>query len=184
MPEAVALRSCRRPFQDSAMREGSRSGSRIAAVGRSTFSTRICRSSPHAAGVRAGSQHSSPPLPRRSTPRWIAIKLKQGVAVADVYQTLQAYLGGLFLNQFNRFGRQWRVYLQAEGEDRQNVQDIRDYYVRNNHGTMVPLSALVARAASAVRNIPIVSISTAPHRSLEGPRPVTAQGRPWPRSRR
>src|SRR4030095_8047062 len=35
--------------------------------------------------------------------------LKQGVAVGDVYQTLQAYLGGLFLNQFNRFGRQWRV---------------------------------------------------------------------------
>jgi len=48
------------------------------------------------------------------------------------------------LNQFNRFGRQWRVYLQAEGEDRQSVQDIRDYYVRNNHGTMVPLSALVS----------------------------------------
>src|SRR5439155_13418162 len=39
--------------------------------------------------------------------------LKQGVAVADVYQTLQAYLGGLYLNQFNRFGRQWRVFLQA-----------------------------------------------------------------------
>src|ERR1051326_4093389 len=41
--------------------------------------------------------------------------LKQGVAVRDVYQTMQAYLGGLFLNQFNRFGRQWRVFLQAEG---------------------------------------------------------------------
>jgi HAE1 family hydrophobic/amphiphilic exporter-1 len=39
--------------------------------------------------------------------------LKQGVAVADVYLTLQAYLGGLYLNQFNRFGRQWRVFLQT-----------------------------------------------------------------------
>ena len=51
--------------------------------------------------------------------------LKQGVAVADVYQTLQAYLGGLYLNQFNRFGRQWRVFLQAEGEERRSEQDIR-----------------------------------------------------------
>ena len=48
--------------------------------------------------------------------------LKQGVAVADVYQTMQAYLGGLFLNQFNRFGRQWRVFLQAEGEERLSDQ--------------------------------------------------------------
>jgi HAE1 family hydrophobic/amphiphilic exporter-1 len=69
--------------------------------------------------------------------------LKQGVAVADVYQTLQAYLGGLYLNQFNRFGRQWRVFLQAEGEDRRSEQDIGRYYVRNNKGEMVPLSALV-----------------------------------------
>jgi len=70
--------------------------------------------------------------------------LKQGVAVGDVYQTMQAYLGGLFLNQFNRFGRQWRVYLQAEGEERLSDQDINQYYVRNNDGNMVPLSSLVS----------------------------------------
>jgi hydrophobic/amphiphilic exporter-1 (mainly G- bacteria), HAE1 family len=69
--------------------------------------------------------------------------LRQGVAVADVYQTLQAYLGGLYLNQFNRFGRQWRVFLQAEGDERRTEQDISRYYVRNNNGDMVPLSALV-----------------------------------------
>jgi multidrug efflux pump len=69
--------------------------------------------------------------------------LKQGVAIGDVYQTLQAYLGGLYLNQFNRFGRQWRVFLQAEGEERRSDQDIRNYFVRNNDGNMVPLSALV-----------------------------------------
>src|SRR5712672_3258039 len=69
--------------------------------------------------------------------------LKQGVAVADVYQTLQAYLGGLYLNQFNRFGRQWRVFLQAEGEERLSDRDIEQYYVRNNDGNMVPLSSLV-----------------------------------------
>ncbi len=69
--------------------------------------------------------------------------LKQGVEVADVYQTLQAYLGGLYLNQFNRFGRQWRVFLQSEGEMRRTEQDIGNYYVRNKDGDMVPLSALV-----------------------------------------
>src|SRR5207244_4131441 len=68
--------------------------------------------------------------------------LKQGVAVADVYQTMQAFLGGLFLNQFNRFGRQWRVFLQAEGEERSSEEDIGKYYVRNNDGAMVPLSTL------------------------------------------
>jgi HAE1 family hydrophobic/amphiphilic exporter-1 len=70
--------------------------------------------------------------------------LKQGVEVADVYQTLQAYLGGLYLNQFNRFGRQWRVFLQSEGEMRRTEEDIGNYYVRNNEGEMVPLSALVS----------------------------------------
>ena len=69
--------------------------------------------------------------------------LKQGVAVGDVYQTMQAYFGGLFLNQFNRFGRQWRVFLQAEGEERLSERDIEQYYVRNNDGQMVPLSSLV-----------------------------------------
>ncbi len=69
--------------------------------------------------------------------------LKQGVDIRDVYQTMQAYLGGLFLNQFNRFGRQWRVFLQAEGEERLSDQDIAQYYVRNNDGNMVPLSSLL-----------------------------------------
>jgi multidrug efflux pump len=69
--------------------------------------------------------------------------LKQGVAVADVYQTLQAFLGGSYVNQFNRFGRQWRVFLQAEAEDRLTPEDIGRFYVRNNDGDMVPLSTFV-----------------------------------------
>jgi HAE1 family hydrophobic/amphiphilic exporter-1 len=70
--------------------------------------------------------------------------LKQGAAVGDVYQTMQAYLGGLLVNQFNRFGRQWRVFLQAEGEERLTDQDLGKYYVRNNDGNMVRLSSVVA----------------------------------------
>ena len=44
--------------------------------------------------------------------------LKQGLQFGEVYQTLQAFLGGAYVNQFNRFGRQWKVYLQAEPEYR------------------------------------------------------------------
>jgi HAE1 family hydrophobic/amphiphilic exporter-1 len=69
--------------------------------------------------------------------------LKQGVAVGDVYQTLQTFLGGLFVNQFNRFGRQWRVFLQAEGDARTRPEDIDRFYVRNSDQNMVPLNALV-----------------------------------------
>jgi HAE1 family hydrophobic/amphiphilic exporter-1 len=69
--------------------------------------------------------------------------LKQGVAVGDVYQTLQTFLGGLYVNQFNRFGRQWRVFLQAEGDARTRPEDISRFYVRNNDQNMVPLSALM-----------------------------------------
>jgi multidrug efflux pump len=68
--------------------------------------------------------------------------LRQGVQLGDVYQTMQTFLGGLYVNQFNRFGRQWRVFVQAEGEDRVSTDQIGQFYVRNTVGTMVPLSAL------------------------------------------
>jgi HAE1 family hydrophobic/amphiphilic exporter-1 len=68
--------------------------------------------------------------------------LKQGVALNDVYRTIQAYMGGLFVNYFNRFGRQWQVYVEAEGEYRTNLDHIGQFYVRNSRGEMVPLSAL------------------------------------------
>jgi len=68
--------------------------------------------------------------------------LKQGVPLNDVYRTVQAYMGGLFVNYFNRFGRQWQVYLEAEGDYRANLDHIDQFYVRNSRGAMVPLSAL------------------------------------------
>jgi HAE1 family hydrophobic/amphiphilic exporter-1 len=68
--------------------------------------------------------------------------LKQGVAIPDVYSTLQAYMGGLFVNYFNRFGRQWQVYVQGESNYRGSVQDAGQFYVRNASGSMVPLSTL------------------------------------------
>src|ERR1700691_171170 len=68
--------------------------------------------------------------------------LKQGVAIADLYATLQTYMGGLFVNYFNRFGRQWQVYVEAEGNFRADANDAGQFYVRNGTGAMVPLSAL------------------------------------------
>jgi len=68
--------------------------------------------------------------------------LKQGVPLNDVYRTVQAYMGGLFVNYFNRFGRQWQVYVEAEGDYRANLDHIGQFYVRNSRGAMVPLSAL------------------------------------------
>jgi HAE1 family hydrophobic/amphiphilic exporter-1 len=70
--------------------------------------------------------------------------IKQGVDIGSVYQTMQAFLGGAYVNQFNRFGRQWKVFIQAEGDQRVNESDITGYYVRNNSGAMVPLSAFAS----------------------------------------
>jgi HAE1 family hydrophobic/amphiphilic exporter-1 len=68
--------------------------------------------------------------------------LKQGVKLSDVYQTLQAYMGSGFVNYFNRFGRQWQVYVQAEGEYRTSAGPLGQFYVRNGDGDTVPLAAL------------------------------------------
>jgi len=68
--------------------------------------------------------------------------MAQGVAPTDVYLTLQTFMGGSFINYFNRFGRQWRVFLQAQGEQRTRADDMNQFYVRNAKGGMVPLSAL------------------------------------------
>ncbi|HOW35662.1 MAG TPA: multidrug efflux RND transporter permease subunit [Candidatus Omnitrophota bacterium] len=70
--------------------------------------------------------------------------LKQGVDLADVYGTLQAYMGSSFVNYFNAFGRQWSVYIQAEGQYRTRADQLQQYYVRNASGEMVPLSALTS----------------------------------------
>jgi HAE1 family hydrophobic/amphiphilic exporter-1 len=69
--------------------------------------------------------------------------LKQGVAIESVYQTLQAFMGGFFVNYFNRFGRTWQVYVQAEGEFRTRPENVGQFRVLNSVGEDVPLSALV-----------------------------------------
>src|SRR5262249_29680204 len=57
--------------------------------------------------------------------------LKQGVDIKDVYRTIQTFMGGSFINYFNRFGRQWQVYVEAEGEYRDRAENVGQFYVRH-----------------------------------------------------
>lgn len=69
--------------------------------------------------------------------------LTQGVSLSGVYETLQTYMGGYFINYFNRFGRVWQVYIEAEGDFRNDVEKLGRFYVDNGSGGMVPLGAIV-----------------------------------------
>jgi HAE1 family hydrophobic/amphiphilic exporter-1 len=68
--------------------------------------------------------------------------LKQGVDPGQVYQTLQTFMGGFFVNYFNRFGRQWQVYIEAEGDYRTDAKNVGQFYVRNAANQMLPLDAI------------------------------------------
>jgi HAE1 family hydrophobic/amphiphilic exporter-1 len=70
--------------------------------------------------------------------------LQQGVRLQDVYQTMQCFMGGAFVNYFNRFGRQWQVYVQAEGDFRTQAEQLGQFYVLNSNTNMVPLAAVTS----------------------------------------
>ena len=75
--------------------------------------------------------------------------MKLGVEPADVNQTLGSFLGGAYVNDFNRFGRLYKVYVQAETEYRQELSDSSLFYVRNKDGDMVPLATLITSEPTA-----------------------------------
>src|SRR6201984_2003693 len=97
------------------------------------------RKRPEIAGVSTTSLASFPQL-YANVDR--AKVIKQGVAIKDVYQTLQTFMGGLFINYFNRFGRQWQGYVEAEGDYRTRPENVGQFYVRNDKGGMVPLASI------------------------------------------
>jgi HAE1 family hydrophobic/amphiphilic exporter-1 len=66
----------------------------------------------------------------------------EGVDLGDVYNTLQTYMGGYFVNYFNRFGRAWQVYVEADGDYRTDPSHLGEFYVRNSDGNPVPISAI------------------------------------------
>jgi HAE1 family hydrophobic/amphiphilic exporter-1 len=86
---------------------------------------------------------------RASVPqRYVEIKkdkaLKAGVSLDSIYTTLGAFLGGAYVNDFNRFGRLYKVYIQAEPQYRLKEDQIDFFYINNNEGKSVPLSAFVS----------------------------------------
>ncbi len=68
---------------------------------------------------------------------------KMGVNVAEVYTTLSNFLGSSYVNDFNIYGRNFRVMTQADYTYRGSLENLKDYYVRNSVGGMVPLNMLV-----------------------------------------
>jgi HAE1 family hydrophobic/amphiphilic exporter-1 len=68
--------------------------------------------------------------------------IKQGIDLTSVYQTLQTFMGGFFVNYFNRFGRTWQTYIEAEGDYRTDAKNVGQFFVRNANGDPVPLDAI------------------------------------------
>ena len=145
---ASPSRSHRRPFPASARPAASLSCSKTAPAKTSSFS----RQEPEQRSwPRRGSGPRSPACTTtfcQRVPQVFVDVDRDKVAQAgrarssDVYQTLQAFMGGAFVNYFNRFGRQWQVYVQAEGDYRTNAENLGHFYVRNSKGDRCRLSAL------------------------------------------
>jgi HAE1 family hydrophobic/amphiphilic exporter-1 len=98
------------------------------------------RARPELANVRA---NFSPAVPQLFADVDKEKALAEGVSITEVYNTLQTFLGGSYINDFTRFGRQWRVFLEADASYRTRADDIGQFYVRNMMGKMVPLSSFV-----------------------------------------
>ena len=80
---------------------------------------------------------------------------KLGVAISDINNALQTYLGSTYINDFTIYGRNFRVVAQADTSYRTNVQNIGQYFVRNSAGAMVPLSTLTSY--KVIENSPLIS---------------------------
>ncbi|WP_440874324.1 efflux RND transporter permease subunit [Thalassotalea sp. PLHSN55] len=93
----------------------------------------------------------------------------QGVALSDIFATLQAQLGSMYINDFSQFGRTYRVTIQAESEFRKDPSDLRHYFVKNADGDMVPLTTLAKLE-------PILGPTTINHFNLYRSASITGQG--------
>ena len=83
---------------------------------------------------------------------------KLDIDLNEINSTISTYLGSNYVNDFNRFGRQYKVFVQAEAEDRLQTGDIARYYVRSRDGEIIPLNTLARLTISLALRTPIVSI--------------------------
>ena len=80
---------------------------------------------------------------------------KLGVSLADVYNTLQTYLGSKYINDFTIYGRNFRVVAQADTSFRADIKNLEQYYVRNQAGTLLPLSTVISY--STIESAPLIT---------------------------
>jgi HAE1 family hydrophobic/amphiphilic exporter-1 len=85
----------------------------------------------------------SPAVPQLYADVDQAKALQQQVSLSDVYSTMSTFMGGYLVNYFNRFGRQWQTYVEAEGTSRTDIKNINQFYVQSANGGQVPLSSIV-----------------------------------------
>lgn len=76
-----------------------------------------------------------------------------GVPIADAFQSLQVFMGSLYINDFNKYGRTFRVTAEAEPKFRESIKNLDEIYVRSESGTMIPLSVLVSIEYSRGANL-------------------------------
>ena len=69
--------------------------------------------------------------------------LSQGVALSEIYSPLAAQFGATYINDFNKYGRVYRVYMQADSDYRANLSDLSKIYVKNNQGSMLPITSVI-----------------------------------------
>ena len=101
-----------------------------------------------------------------------------GVSMSEVFNTLQVYLGSLYVNDFNRFGRTWQVNVQADANYRKQVEDLKQLKVRNSAGTMVPLGTM-ASVRGISGPVMIYRYNMYPAAPINGERPrASAPARP------
>ena len=97
----------------------------------------------HSPMVATVSTQFNADIPRRRLDIDKRQALSQGVALADVYSSISAYLGGSYIGNFNKFGKLYQSYIQASPDRRLNGRSLDYYYVENSNGESVPLSAFV-----------------------------------------
>ena len=153
IPEGRVSPSGRRRFRGSAPAPASRCSCRIAAAARRTTwpSRRSASWRRRESGRRSGASARciAPRVPQVYADIDRSKVLKSGVLLNDVNTTLGALLGSSYINDFNRFGRVYKVYVQAEPEFRSDPKQLGLFFVRNKAGGMVPLDTLVTTRPGA-----------------------------------
>ena len=119
---------------------------------------------------------------RANTP-WLYLDIDRtkcltlGVSVADVFNTLQVYLGSYYVNNYNEFGRTWQVNVQADPRFRNQIDDIQQLQVRNNQGQMIRLGTLLAARDTSGPVMVLRYNCIPPRRSRATPPPAPAPAR-------